>query len=65
MTNGIKRHVIIYKDGSVKSEQSAEMSLHVECIEDHLAFQGFNLDYEANGSKSLIESMRAEGGVRE
>lgn len=53
---------IIYKDGSVEVRtigRNEFTSLNVPKI--HLAFQGFNLDYEANGSKSLIESMRAEG----
>ena len=57
-----KGTLIIYKDGSVEIRtigMNEFAPLNVSKI--HLAFQGFNLDYEANGSKSLIESMRAEG----
>ncbi|MCK9599222.1 MAG: N-acetylmuramoyl-L-alanine amidase [Sphaerochaeta sp.] len=48
---------IVYNDGRVEVK-----TLH--SIKDvsniHLAFQGFNLNYEANGSKSMLESIRKE-----
>lgn len=53
---------IIYKDGRVEVRTIGRdnfSSLNVPNI--HLAFQGFNLDYEANGSTNLKDSMRAEG----
>ncbi len=53
---------IVYKNGSVSVKtvgRSNFNSLDINNI--HLAFQGFNLDYEANGSTSLKDSMRKEG----
>jgi hypothetical protein len=49
--------LIIYTDG--KPEIRTCRELDAKGIK--LAVQGFNLDYEANGSKSLVESMRLEG----
>jgi hypothetical protein len=53
---------IVYKDGSVEVNTIGKDnvgSLDIDNI--HLAFQGFNLNYEANGSASLRLSMRKEG----
>jgi len=55
-----KGTLIIYKNGTVEVKTIGKDSiLDVENI--HLAFQGYNLDYEANGSTNLRDSMRAEG----
>ena len=60
--NPNKGTMIIYKDGTVEIRTIGRNELNaLKVSKIHLAFQGFNLDYEANGSKSLIESMRAEG----
>jgi len=57
-----KGTMVIYKDGIVEVRTIGRKEFATLDISNiHLAFQGFNLDYEANGSKSLIESMRAEG----
>ena len=53
---------IVYKDGStvVKTVGKNDFkSLDISNIK--LAFQGFNFNYEANGSKNLISSMNKEG----
>jgi hypothetical protein len=53
---------IVYKDGTVDVATIGRDnfdSLDIDNIQ--LAFQGFNLDYEANGSASLRLSMRKEG----
>lgn len=55
-----KGTLIIYKDGTAAVETIGRgHSLNVPEI--HLAFQGFNMDYEMNGSKNLKDSMKKEG----
>jgi len=57
-----KGTMVIYKDGTAEVRTIGRKEFAALDISDvYLAFQGFNLDYEANGSKSLVESMRLEG----
>lgn len=51
-----KGTLIIYTDGRVETKTLRELNP----TGVKLAVQGFNLDYEANGSKSLISSIRKE-----
>jgi len=53
---------IVYKDGRVEVRTIGRDNFNTLDVPNiHLAFQGFNLDYEANGSTNLKESMRKEG----
>lgn len=50
--------LIVYKDGRVEVKTILDI-LHPANV--HVAIQGFNCDYEANGSKNLTESILKEG----
>jgi hypothetical protein len=53
---------IVYNDGRVEVKTVGREALATLPIAQiKLAFQGFNLDYEANGSTNLRDSMRKEG----
>lgn len=57
-----KGTLIIYKDGTAEVKTIGRESLKtLDVSKIRLAVQGFNLDYEANGSTSLRDSMRKEG----
>jgi hypothetical protein len=53
---------IIYKDGSVSVKTIGKNDFNnLDISTIHLAFQGYNFDYEMNGSPNLRDSMRKEG----
>lgn len=53
---------IVYKDGRVEIRTIGRDNFNTLNVPDiRLAIQGFNLDYEANTSPNLKESMRKEG----
>jgi hypothetical protein len=53
---------IVYKNGGVEVDTIGRDNFKkLDVPNIHLAFQGFNLDYEKNGSTNLRESMRKEG----
>lgn len=57
-----KGTMIIYKNGKAEVKTIGKINFDTLDIPNiHLAYQGFNLDYEANGSESLRLSMRKEG----
>jgi hypothetical protein len=57
-----KGTMIIHSDGSVSVKTIGRNDLDsLDIAEVKLAFQGFNLNFEANGSTNLRDSMRKEG----
>jgi hypothetical protein len=53
---------IVYMDGSVSVKTVGKNDLNsLDISTIHLAFQGYNFDYEMNGSTNLRDSMRKEG----
>lgn len=53
---------IIYKNGHCEVKTIGKSNIHTLDIANiHMAIQGFNCDYEANGSTNLKDSMRKEG----
>lgn len=60
--NPDKGTFIVYKNGKVEVRTIGRDNFHTLDVPNiHMAIQGFNLDYEANGSTNLRDSMRKEG----
>ncbi len=55
--NGPKGTFVIYKSGAVQTNTLYSIK---DVSNIHLAFQGFNLDYEKNGSRDIFESIKKE-----